>query len=435
MTDAIADKLKPILNPETEIVAWSEVDDRGKEVIERAITGGNQPQYSINPSNEAILSQIIQFAHENHLPILPCGSGSKLDWGGLVKNPQLVVSSKKLNRIIEHAVGDLTVTVEAGVTLKELQHLLQDYQQFFPVDPAHPDSATIGGLVATADAGSWRQRYGSIRDLVLGLSLVRADGKIAKAGGRVVKNVAGYDMMKLLAGSYGTLGLISQVTLRLFPLQQASQTLVLVGEAAAIATATQTIRISSLTPTMADVISTGMAGQLGLGRTLALILRFQSIPESVEEQSRQVETVAHRLGLQVARVEDNLWQQLQETINIAGTTGAVTGKIGIIPNQMLKFLQQLDRLSANQGLAMINIGSGLGKIQIRGENVLPQLSKLRSLLELDGGFLTVLGASHTIKQQFEPWGYGGNAMEVMRRIKQKFDPNCILSPGRFVGGI
>jgi glycolate oxidase FAD binding subunit len=439
MNNAIITKIKPILNCETEIIPWEKVDIAQKNSIERAIIADNSPSYWIIPSNETQLAQVIQCANDNQWSILACGSGSKLNWGGLVKNPQLVVSTAKLNRIIEHAAGDLTVTVEAGVKLADLQNILADYQQFLPVDPAYPELATIGGIIATADAGSWRQRYSSVRDMVLGLTFVRADGKIAKAGGKVVKNVAGYDMMKLFTGSYGTLGVISQVTLRLYPLQEASTTLVLTGNGEAISTATKTMRMSSLTPTRADLLSSAMVNQLGLGTKIGLLLRFQGIPESVQEQGQQVANIAQQLGLQVSyyqdQAEDSLWQQLQKTITIPYKIESVTGKIGIIPNQMLKFISQLNQLTANQGLGMINVGSGLGKIQLNGDNVLLQLSKLRTLLEANQGFLTVLEASKTIKQQFEPWGYNGNALEMMRQIKQKFDPNFLLNPGRFVGKI
>lgn len=429
----------PKLDSQTDLIHWEQIDPQTQQKIENAIASSHPPNYLIIPPTEEALSQVMKAANEDQVRILSCGYGTKLNWGGLVKSPQWVVSTRHLNRIIEHAIGDLTVTVEAGVKLTDLQDTLKPYKQFLPIDPAYPDSATIGGMVATADAGNWRQRYGGIKDMVLGLSFVRADGKIAKGGGRVVKNVAGYDMMKLFTGSYGTLGIISQVTLRLYPLQEASKSLVILGESKNIATLTQTLQMSSLTPIAADVISSGVVTMLGIGEAMGLMLRFQGIPESVEEQSNQVAILAQKLGLEVnfyqGNEEDHLWKRLQETLNITSTETAVTGKIGIMPHQIVNFLQQLEKLTTKSGLGMINIGSGLGKLQLDGEGVLSQLNKLRSLLETEQGFLTVLEAPKAIKNQFEPWGYNGNALDMMGKIKQKFDPNNILSPGRFVGGI
>ena len=177
----------------------------------------SRPFYLAFPETLEALATGVKLANEFDWKILICGNGSKLSWGGLVKEAQLVISTQRLNRIIDHAIGDLTVTVEAGMTISQLQQALSPSNQFLPLNPCYPQSATIGGIVATADTGSWRQGYGGVRDLLLGLSFVRADGVIAKAGGRVVKNVAGYDLMKLFCGSFGTLGIISQVTMRLYP--------------------------------------------------------------------------------------------------------------------------------------------------------------------------------------------------------------------------
>ena len=145
--------------------------------------------------------------------------------------PRSIVSTQKLDRLIAHAVGDLTVTVEAGMKFAKLQEILATAGQFLPLDPAYPDRASIGGIIATADTGSLRHRYGGVRDLLLGITFVRADGKIAKAGGRVVKNVAGYDMMKLFTGAYGTLGILTEVTFRVYPLPTTEGTVILTGAA------------------------------------------------------------------------------------------------------------------------------------------------------------------------------------------------------------
>lgn len=238
----------------------------------------------VYPSTEAELAEVMACAHQNQWRILPCGSGSKLAWGSLAEGIDVVVSTARLNQVIDHAVGDMTLTAQAGLTLAELAPILASANQFLALDPAYSQRATLGGVVATGDAGSLRQRYGGVRDMLLGLTLVRYDGQVAKAGGRVVKNVAGYDLMKLLTGSYGTLGIISQLTFRLFPRQDASKTVVIPGLASTLENLLARVRRSSLTPVALDLLSPALTERLGYGAELALVARFQSIAPGVVEQ-------------------------------------------------------------------------------------------------------------------------------------------------------
>ncbi|AFZ34997.1 FAD linked oxidase domain protein [Stanieria cyanosphaera PCC 7437] len=432
MTNAIA-QLPSLLNSPVELVALSKANSDWQAKFQQAGIAITDSTYLAFPSTVETLSEIVKQAQRQQWRILICGNGSKLDWGGLVTEIDLVISTQKCNPVIDHAVGDLTVTVAAGVKLTELQDKLALTGQFLPIDPAFPQQATIGGIVATADTGSWRQRYGGVRDLVLGLSIIRADGKIAKAGGRVVKNVAGYDLMKLFTGSYGTLGIISQVTLRTFPLPEASQTMVLRGEVDRLTQAAQTLRSSSLTPTKADLISSSAMNRLGIAKEMGLIVRFQTINASIAQQSSQLAEIAQQLHLQVSyyqdRDESDLWQRLLEIIRIPSSQEAIICKIGIVPNQAVKLLNNL-----NDGLAMIHLGSGLGHWQLEEEDLVI-LAKMRPLCEQNRGFLTILTAPQSTKQQLEVWGYTGNSIKMMQTIKHKFDPNQILNPGRFVGGI
>ncbi|MBE9167254.1 FAD-binding oxidoreductase [Pleurocapsales cyanobacterium LEGE 06147] len=445
MTKAIATQIQSLFNNDAELVEFANANSSWQQKIAEAVIS---PQSSclIFPHTVETLSAIVKQAGQQQWQILPCGNGSKLDWGGLAKEVELVVSIQKLNRIIEHAVGDLTVTVEAGVKLADLQAALQPTGQFLPIDPAFSERATIGGIVATGDTGSWRQRYGGIRDMVLGLSFVRADGKIAKAGGRVVKNVAGYDLMKLLTGSYGTLGIITQITFRTYPLPEASGTIVLTGEAEAVAKATQTLRNSSLTPTAADLLSASVIEELAIGKECGLLVRFQTISESVRKQLAQLEAIARQLDLRISFYQDkdetDLWQRLPQIIRLPSNDMAIICKIGVVPSAAVGMLQELTKITASRSLGMIHTGSGIGILQFNSEDR-NGIEEMRSrcagaaapLCQQHHGFLTILTAPKSIKQQLDPWGYTGNALEMMRTIKQKFDSQNILSPGRFVGGI
>lgn len=404
-----------------------------QERVEKAVAPGTSIACTVYPNTQEELAALIACARQNRWRVLPCGSGSKLDWGGLVEGVNIAVSTARLNRLVEHAVGDLTVTAAAGMKFADLQAVLGAAGQFLPIDPAYPQQATLGGIVATADTGSLRHRYRGVRDLLLGITFVRSDGKIAVAGGRVVKNVAGYDLMKLFTGSYGTLGIISQVTFRVYPLPESSGTVILTGEAGALAQAAQILLSSALTPTAVDLLSPDLVTKLGLGKGTGLIVRFQSIAESVQQQSARLLEVGEKLGLQGTKCSENdehqLWQRLPETMWNCNTKSAIFCKIGIRPSEAVTFINQLPIQDA-----LIHAGSGLGVLRFETATA-ETLLQVRQKCEAKGGFLTVLVAPTDIKQELDVWGYTGSAIDVMGRIKQQFDPENILSPNRFLSGI
>jgi glycolate oxidase FAD binding subunit len=302
--------------------------------------------------------------------------------------------------------------------------------QFLPLDPSYPENATIGGIMATADAGTWRQRYGGVRDLILGFSFVRHDGEIAKAGGRVVKNVAGYDLVKLFTGSYGTLGIINQITLRLYPQTTNSETLIITGNSENISKLSQVIRQSALTPTVAEYLSLQMTQALGLGENAALLLRFETIPASINEQSQQVRDLGQQLDCVTNSYRDNeevsLWQRYRKTIDNFGQETDFFCKIGLLPSNLGIVIDKIN------GLASINLSSGVGKVILKSPE---NLDKIRSLCSANQGYLTVLAAPKSVKEKIEPWGYTGNAITMMKTLKNKFDPQGIFNPERFLNKI
>lgn len=401
-----------------------------QERVEKAVAPGTSIACTVYPNTQEELAAVIACARENRWAVLPCGSGSKLDWGGLVKGVNIAVSTARLNKLVEHAVGDLTVTAEAGMMFADLQEILGKAGQFLPIDPAYSQQATLGGIIATADSGSLRHRYRGVRDLLLGMTFVRSDGKIAVAGGRVVKNVAGYDLMKLFTGAYGTLGIISQVTFRVYPLPESSGTVILTGEAGALTQATQILLSSALTPTAVDLLSPQLVEKLSLGKGSGLVVRFQSIGESVKQQSARLLEVAEKLGLQGTSCGENdehqLWQRLPETVWNYSTKSAIICKIGIRPSEAVKAINELPVQDA-----LIHAGSGLGVLRFEAATA-DTLLQVRKGCEAKGGFLTVLVAPADIKQELDVWGYTGSAIDLMRRIKQQFDPENILSCDRFI---
>jgi glycolate oxidase FAD binding subunit len=426
---SIASQITAILPLDTTVIAWGQVPKEEQERLSRSFSG-KSPHCLVYPSDSTALSSLVRFAKENRLSLLVAGQGSKLDWGGLVKSPDILVSTKKLNRIIDHARGDLTITVEAGLKLADLQAFLASSGQFLPLDPSYAENATIGGIMATADAGTWRQRYGGVRDLILGFSFIRHDGEIAKAGGRVVKNVAGYDLMKLFTGSYGTLGIINQITLRLYPQTTNSETLIITGNSENISKLSQVIRQSALTPTVAEYLSPQMTQALGLGENAALLLRFETIPASINEQSQQVRDLGQQLDCVTNSYRDNeevsLWQRYRKTIDNFGQETDFFCKIGLLPSNLGIVIDKIN------GLASINLSSGVGKVILKSPE---NLDKIRSLCSANQGYLTVLTAPKSVKEKIEPWGYTGNAITMMKTLKNKFDPQAIFNPERFLNKI
>ena len=434
---AIAPELAAIVGPDN-VQAWEQVAPAFQATLQAAVPGASPVVAS--PATPEELAAVMAIAHQKGWRVLPCGGGSKLDWGGLGAGAEVVLSTARLTRLVEHAVGDLTVTAEAGLTLAALQQTLAASRQFLALDPAYPGRATLGGIVATADTGALRQRYGGVRDMLIGLEFVRYDGQRVKAGGRVVKNVAGYDLMKLLTGSYGTLGILTQVTFRLYPQSETSQTVLLRGEGEAIARTAQTLLASALTPVAADLLTPSLLAALDLGEGFGLLARFQSVAPSVEEQIAKLRSLGQSLGLGDhtfgPEVEGPLWQRLTTVLTEDPTESTLLAKIGVEPAKAIATLQQLGAI-ASGAQARLHLASGLGLLRLDGALAEDPaaLGDLRSRCEQAGGFLSVLRATPALKRSLDVWGYRGSAIAPMRQLKQQFDPNSLLSPQRFVGGI
>lgn len=371
-------------------------------------------------------------ASRNGWRLLPFGHGSRIDWGGLPVAIDLGISTTRLDRLIDHAAGDLTVTAEAGMGFADLQAKLALAGQFLALDPAYPGTATLGGMLATADAGSLRQRYGGVRDMCLGITFVRADGILAKAGGRVVKNVAGYDLMKLFGGSHGTLGIVAELTFRLQPIPPGFQTVILSGSPQGVSELAAQVRGSSLTPVQSDLLSARIARDLGIDGQIALAVRFASIPESIEEQVGILVAKKGAGGVNVleGQTEVNFWEEVRTQFWQAEADEAVVGKFGVLPGQAVNVLIEADQLGA---AAWIHSGSGIGVIRWPKTD-LAAIEQFRVICRRWSGYLSVLEAPLQTKEQIDIWGYEGNASGLMAGLKRQFDPQGILAPGRFVGG-
>lgn len=377
----------------------------------------------VQPQTTEQLSVVMRACYERRWPVAIFGQRTKLLWGSAsLGKAAVAIGTANLNQVVDHWVEDFTVRVEAGATLAQLQSRLQPLGQFWPVDPIYGGRSSVGGTVATADSGSLRQRYGGVRDTVIGIQFVRYDGEVVKAGGRVVKNVAGYDLMKLMTGAYGSLGILSEVTLRLYPIAATSRSVMLSGSAESIAAAVPLVR--GLTPTAMDLVAAD--GEV------TLVGCFQGIEAAVVEQVERFEAIAAQAGLTAAPLAESWWEQRAQALSC---NGALV-KVGLLPTGQISLLQLAQQQLAPGWQGQFYSGSGLGLLRLAPNQ--PQLqrclSTLRSHCEARQGYLTILEASDG-EPVDDRWGYCGSALPLMRAIKEKFDPHSLLNPGRYVGGI
>ncbi len=424
MAHPTPDHLTALVNPD-QITPFHQLSPQSQSQLILALRDPEVAQQvcQISPQTPQELVDVVDHCRQQGWQILPLGSGSKLSWGSPVQATDLVlISTQRLNRILDHAAADLTVTLEAGVTLSDLQAHLQQSQQFWPINPIYGAQATLGGIIAANTSGSWRHRYGGIRDLVLGITLVRADGQIAKAGGRVVKNVAGYDLMKLLTGSYGTLGILTQITLRLYPLPQQRRILLIQGPLSELEILLGKLFNSTLTPVSLDLLSTKLTRSLQASDSPSLLIRFHGLPESVTAQVSRLHDMISSplqistLDLPEAEIDHCLSAPLE-------TPTAPLIKLGILPTQICSFLKQVESLDPQSNLQIHSSGVG----RWRGSTAIDSqtLTQLRDDLKAQHGYLTLLETSQTWPGIPLP-----ETAPIQKLLKQQFDPDQRLSPGR-----
>lgn len=351
----------------------------------------------VEPHSAEETAEILRAANEDGASVIPRGGGTKSDWGNPPRRTDILLSTANLNRVIEHAWADLTVTVEAGCTIAELQRTLAHHGQRLAVDPLWPEKATVGGVLSTNDTGTLRLRYGGLRDLVIGVTLALADGTLARSGGKVVKNVAGYDLSKLVTGAFGTLGVITSATFRLHPLPKHTHT------------------VTAAVPDLA-------AMQLLLSK----ILDAQLVPAAIQVRAG---AGAPQIDVLFEGTEEGIYAQvdrLREMTPLTDTDAEVFrrldagAKISVLPARIAETLEALD------GYAVVE-ATGLGWVQSH------HLSQMREKIEAMGGSLVLMRPYNSL----DAWGAtaGGDALPLMRAIKRRFDPRGILNPGVFVGGI
>jgi glycolate oxidase FAD binding subunit len=365
---------------------------------------GVEPQ---TPGSIEEAQELLRTAHQEKQRVAFVGGGTRLGIGPPPKSVQLVIGTSKLSRILEYAPSDQVVVAESGVTLAQLQSELAKNGQRLAMDPAQPEKQTLGGIIASNAFGPLRARYGAVRDLIIGVSIVRADGVRAKGGGKVVKTVAGFDLPKLICGSLGTLGFIATAIFRVHPLPEATQTLLSPAlSPAEVNAAVAAMRAQQLEP------SALLASRVAPGR-FDLAVRFEGFARGLSQQVKKAAAIA-----KLAPSGNEVWNAHGQLL----AAGPVRVKVAALPTALAKMDAVLP-----QGKLDFYPSLGLGFCA--GDLTAQTVASARAALV--GGSVVVEEAP----SQMDSFGPPPAALDLHRAVKNRFDPQGLLAPGRFIGGI
>lgn|SRR5574341_572138 len=395
-----------------------------------------------SPASAEQAAEVMQFAAREDLGVVPAGARNFIDTGNLLSRIDLILSTRQMNRFVRHEPADLVATAEAGMTLREFQKRLADAGQWLPIDSPDAGSVTLGGAVATASNGPQSLGYGPVRSYVIGMRAVLADGRQIKAGGNVVKNVAGYDLCKLFTGSYGTLGLITELTFKLRPLPAETRTVLAAGSLDSLLATARRLANDSF-PVSAEILSPKLADKLSLAsmnQDHVLLIRFAGSARSVITQTAQALKALRDQGFHCSAQDDDglIWEKLA-----AASLDAKSDLIWLAcvrPSDLASFVSDVTAMERD-GTSHLGLQwhAGLGDGRLRGmarapvyhQQAVRALEQLRERAEDFGGSLVLEKAPVEIKREFDSWGSFGSAGELMRRVKNQLDPANMLSPGRF----
>lgn len=404
---------------------------------------GMTPGFVATPGSVEELAAALAAANEHHAAVVPWGGGLQMALGNAPARYDVALRTAKLDRVLEHEPADMTLAVEAGITMGRLQALLAEQGQFLPIDA--PDESTIGGVLAAGVSGPSRHAYGLPRDWLLGCRVAHADGSVSKGGGRVVKNVAGYDLPKLAVGSLGTLGVIVEATFKVAPLPAAQESLLAtfssLDEAAEMLFAADQRGLALRAVALADAraASTLPAG-LPIDPEGALAACWLAGPRSaVERTARELADLAG--AAETRRLEgdasERWWSRIGQGAEIEDNS--VDMQASLPPSAVVGFMRDLTALVDEAGLSSGCFAfptTGLVRVSLADAPAERQgdlIESARALATGAGGTLLVTSAPVAVKERIDVWGDAGSASWLMRQMKEQFDPRGTLNPGRFVG--
>lgn len=408
------------------------------------VVEGRTPEAAVFPGSVEDVAAVVRHAAAADAAILPWGGGTAIAVGQPPPRAGIVLGLRRLSRVLEHEPGDLTVTTEAGLTLGRLQETLRARGQWLSLDPPDADRATVGGLIAANAAGPRRHLYGTVRDLLIGVTVVTADGGIVRGGGKVVKNVAGYDLPKLFIGSWGTLGIIVEATFKLRPVPDDERLLaVRFDRLKDCGTAARALLAGELIPNAVEILDSAAATTLGLGAAAALVVGVDGLREQVEWQAAELTALVGPLGgRDVTPLPPATWPRLATIARDAFDSPAALMTFSVLPTLVVDTMEQGALAARQRGLssawaAHAGVGVVSGALLAGREvaAVATVLTEWRALAAAGSGHATLTSAPLAMKSQVPVWGDAGPAGRIMQRIKAQLDPGNVLNPGRFVAGL
>ncbi|HEV8584163.1 MAG TPA: FAD-binding oxidoreductase [Methylomirabilota bacterium] len=412
------------------------------------VVEGRTPEAAVFPGAVDEVAAVITQAAEAGVPVVPWGGGSAVGVGVPPARAGVVLHLGRLAALVEHEPGDLTATAQSGITLAALQAALRARGQWLSLDPADAARATLGGVLAANASGPRRHLYGTARDVLIGVTVVTGEGTVVRGGGKVVKNVAGYDLPKLFVGSYGTLGVIVEATVKLRPLPDEER---LVGvrferlkDAGA---AVRALLASDLIPNAVDLVDGAAAAALGLPAAPAtLAVGFDGLGEQVDWQVAELASVVGPCGGSApVPLPPATWEGLASAPRAAFDAAAATMTLSVLPAVVADTMEQGAGAARQRGLASAwcaHAGVGHVTATLRAEGprqdpapVAAVLEDWRAAARAGGGHASLTWAPLPVKSALAVWDDAGAAGRLMQRIKAQLDPGNVLNPGRFVSGI
>jgi glycolate oxidase FAD binding subunit len=437
------------------IVGEAQITAQGS-VREAFAVDGRTPDCIVYPGSAEQVAQTLKCATGHGLAVVASGGATKLGIGNVPGKYEVALCTRNINKVRYYEPSDLTAGVGAGMPLDELQNLLKADGLWLPLDRSGKGKTTLGGVVATNDSGPLRHFYGAPRDMVVGMQVATTEGKLIRTGGRVVKNVAGYDLGKLLIGSYGTLGVITEVNLKLFPLPAERQTFVLSTGTLGIArdvrrsilsSAIEPLRMVLLDAETAGIVHSGMQPG-GPVREPQIWLEAGGSKSVVDRTWKELDSLGRAVGAKVHTYEregaEGAWQTITDFSNWIGRRhpGAVVLKATMPIANSEEFLSLAQQEAQNEKVRMASVAQlGVGILQLglldlqNATQAVSLVNRIRKAAERSGGALVVISASAEVKAHVDVWGTTGTGFELMRKLKAAWDPKGTLAPGRFVGTI
>ena len=400
--------------------------DGERDTSEYAIDGA-MPRFAQQPRTREDVASLLGSATTAGLAVVPQGRRTALELGRPLDRYDVALDLRGLDRTVAYEPRDLTVTVEAGVTLRALHALLAEHGQYLPADPPPGDDVTVGGLLATARPGAWRGHLPSARDLVIGMAVALPDGSLVRSGGRVVKNVSGYDLHRLHTGALGTLGVIVEAAFKLMPLPPATRSFAIerpsVRDAARLALALRDARLPARALT---VLAPEAASLAGLPEAPHVLLELAGYEAAIEAATRRIEAVSTASGEGVTDAPPDAWGRLRA---LAGEQAGVVLRLGVPATRIAATIE------AARGLGAAAWGHvAAGSVLVHAPTIeVASVRVLRRNVEATGGFLVIESGPPGLRAAVDP--LGGGERELVRALKQQFDPAGTLSPGRWEAGL